>query len=142
MARTICIYIRCIYTVFLARKSRNIWSYTVYMYSFGQPYLQGNEPDGKVLTLSLVIPPVIILWVLPPVIILLPNSLVLNTHTTHTHDNTHTHVLTRTQTHKHAHSHTQTHTHRDTHRERHTHTSSGPPLPSSGRGHPPTLRTV
>jgi len=31
------IYIRYIYTVILAGKSPNIWSYTVYIYGSGQP---------------------------------------------------------------------------------------------------------
>ena len=34
-------YIYGVYTVFLAGKLLNIWSYTVYIYGFGKPYLLG-----------------------------------------------------------------------------------------------------
>jgi hypothetical protein len=37
LARTI--YIRCIYTVFLAGKSPNVRSYTLHIYGSGQPYI-------------------------------------------------------------------------------------------------------
>ena len=44
LTKTIRTYIRIygIYTVFLAGKLPYIWSYTVYVYGIGQPYIHGS----------------------------------------------------------------------------------------------------
>ena len=48
-----CIYIYNLYTVLLAWISSNIWSYSMYIYGSGQPYIMqvlGEETQGEAAT--------------------------------------------------------------------------------------------